>query len=373
MSTIIHTHFRQAREESGQSQAVVAEVLGVPRSAISRIESGERRLSATEARAAARLFGVEVGWLLAEPAAEPVDRADVRGTVEECHRATVAAEVERGIALCRALDLLDPARRAGGRRARGAGPEPETPFLAHLVGHRAALDERARLQLGRAGQAPLGSILDGMGITVATAPLPEGLSGLAVPGEDVILLAVDESAGRQRFTLARQYGALYLADASPLRRTAARAELWAACLDTFAATLLLPREALDEALAGSAPSETAAGAARMLQLARRWGVSATFVVKAARGAGLLDKAAADTLTQFLHDHGSTLAHALGLGPKAACDDLNASRQRLRTLVLGRLAAGEPLAPEVEELARRADPTLDMQALQALAGGTSPCA
>ncbi|TVQ97013.1 MAG: helix-turn-helix domain-containing protein [Deltaproteobacteria bacterium] len=372
MSATILTNFRKAREESGHNQAAVAEVLGIPRSAISRIESGARRLSATEARAAAHLFDVEVGWLLAEPPALPLERAELRGTLEDGDREAVSAVLAQGLALCQALERLDPERRARALRAKGAGAEPDTPFLAHLVGHRAALDERARLRLGEAGPAPLGAILDGMGYTVATACLPEGLSGLALPGEDLILVAAGESLGRQRFTLAHQYGALYLAGASPLRRTNARAPLWNTCLDTFAATLLLPREVIVEALRDWRPSNPAVDAALLMRLARRWGVSATFMVRATRASGLLDAQSADVLMRFLHEEGSSLAEALGLAPRVFADDLNPSRVRLRTCALDRLGRGEALEPEVMALIHRADPELDMGALHALTGAAVPC-
>lgn len=372
MSTTILTHFRQAREGAGLTQSAVAESLGIAPSAVSRIESGARRLTAPEARAAAGLFGVDVGWLLAAPPTAPLERADLRGELKDGDRAAVAGAVERGLALSAALALLDPGRGAGGGRARGAGPEPGTPFLAHLVGHRAALDERARLRLGRAGAAPLGAILDSMGITVVAACLPGGLSGVAVPGEDLILVAAGDTPGRQRFTLARQYGALYLADSSPMRRTAAVAPLWAACLDTFAATLLLPTDALEAAFRSRPPSATLADAARVQQLARQWGVSATFVVRGARNAGLMSADSAAGLEGLLQAHGQSIARLTGLGPQGACDDVDASRLRLRALLLDHLTRVPEPDAELMDRVQLADPTLDLAALRALAGEAAAC-
>lgn len=55
-----------ARERSGVSQLEVAERLGLPRSAVSKMESGEQRIESLVLAAMARLYGVSVASLLAD-------------------------------------------------------------------------------------------------------------------------------------------------------------------------------------------------------------------------------------------------------------------------------------------------------------------
>jgi transcriptional regulator with XRE-family HTH domain len=68
---------REAREYVGFSQDEVAKKLNIPRSAISLIESGQRRVEALELRALAQLYQRSVGSLTGEvtPAELPEDLA----------------------------------------------------------------------------------------------------------------------------------------------------------------------------------------------------------------------------------------------------------------------------------------------------------
>jgi transcriptional regulator with XRE-family HTH domain len=55
-----------ARERSGVSQLEVAERLGLPRSAVSKMENSEQRIESLVLAAMARLYGVPVALLLAD-------------------------------------------------------------------------------------------------------------------------------------------------------------------------------------------------------------------------------------------------------------------------------------------------------------------
>jgi transcriptional regulator with XRE-family HTH domain len=56
----------EARERAGVSQVEVAERLGLPRSAISKMENGEQRIESLTLAAMARLYGVPIAALLAD-------------------------------------------------------------------------------------------------------------------------------------------------------------------------------------------------------------------------------------------------------------------------------------------------------------------
>jgi transcriptional regulator with XRE-family HTH domain len=63
--------FKEAREYIGMSQQEVAEALGIPRSAVSLIESGQRGVGAVELKAFAKLYQTSVAALSGEEEATP--------------------------------------------------------------------------------------------------------------------------------------------------------------------------------------------------------------------------------------------------------------------------------------------------------------
>jgi len=61
---------RETREYLGLSQQFVAEKTGIPRSAISDIERGERRVESLELKRFAHLYGVTVSYFLEDEPSE---------------------------------------------------------------------------------------------------------------------------------------------------------------------------------------------------------------------------------------------------------------------------------------------------------------
>ena len=60
----IADRLRRGREYIGLSQEEVANALGIPRPAVSNIESGTRRVEAVELDRLARLYGLSINYLL---------------------------------------------------------------------------------------------------------------------------------------------------------------------------------------------------------------------------------------------------------------------------------------------------------------------
>ncbi|NYS18551.1 helix-turn-helix domain-containing protein [Streptomyces sp. SJ1-7] len=74
---------RTARETLGLTQDDVAGALGVPRTSVTAMESGQRNVTALELRRLARLYRRTVHWLLGEEEGDaPVDNALYRATAE---------------------------------------------------------------------------------------------------------------------------------------------------------------------------------------------------------------------------------------------------------------------------------------------------
>jgi transcriptional regulator with XRE-family HTH domain len=111
----------EARERSGVSQLEVAERLGLPRSAISKMENGEQRIESLVLAAMARLYGVPVASLLAD--GDEVKAAEDELPAEALLRSAgdVAAEdrrvLDEFLEMCRDYaDLKQALEEAGGGR-----------------------------------------------------------------------------------------------------------------------------------------------------------------------------------------------------------------------------------------------------------------
>lgn len=65
---------KKHREYLGMSQQYVAECTGIPRSAVSEIEHGNRRVDAVELTKLARLYQVPASWLLDEDEQASADK-----------------------------------------------------------------------------------------------------------------------------------------------------------------------------------------------------------------------------------------------------------------------------------------------------------
>lgn len=105
------TRLREAREYVGLLQEEVATALGIPRTSLSALESGKRKVSGVELRRLARLYRRPVGWLLGE---EDVDL----GEVEPLFRATAQLSEQDREQVLRFAEFLAGA----GRPARADAP-----------------------------------------------------------------------------------------------------------------------------------------------------------------------------------------------------------------------------------------------------------
>ena len=329
---------RRARVAAGFSQEHVALHLDLPRTAISKLEAGTRSMSAREAVALAEFLGVAVGSLLGEPEADPLAGADMRGTPSAAAREAALTAVERGRTVAQLLAVLEAKDTCPvGFPVKSNLDLPDLPVLAALMGHRAGCAERERLGFGTRGCRPLGIVLDEMGFVVMSADLPTSISGLSVPGigpAGLIVVSRNEAPTRQRYTLARQYGALFFGGVLAPDSGHVRAVLWRLRVESFASALLLP---LDIHASGIGALATLPGGAsqvaRVVALARAHGVSGTFIVQRAVSAGVLDEANGTRLRQLLQDHGRQVADLLSAGPQTVFDELDASLVRIRRLAL----------------------------------------
>ncbi len=113
----IGNRLREAREYVGLLQEDVASALGIPRTSLSALEAGKRKVSGVELRRLARLYRRPVGWLLGD---EQIELHDV----EPLFRATAQLSDQDKEQVLRFAEFLAAAGRPGGGDVAGTGRRP---------------------------------------------------------------------------------------------------------------------------------------------------------------------------------------------------------------------------------------------------------
>ena len=199
---------RLARERAGFTQAQVAEEIGVGRTTLVAIESGERRVRKEELRRLARSYGESVN-ALARPEAVHVDLLPRLGR----------AVGGKDSALCQAAEVLASLAKAeaelenvlGIVRVRSYPPErPIVPGDVRAQAEADAADLRHRLGIGAAPIRDIVSLLEiDLGIRVYIRPIGSGVSGAFAYGDAVgacMLLNANHPRERRAQTAAHELG-----------------------------------------------------------------------------------------------------------------------------------------------------------------------
>ena len=255
--TEMSRRLREARELASISQANAAEALGLPRTAVTQIEGGNRAVSTMELARLADLYRRPVSWFLADV---PDAEEDV---VVALHRIApgldadpeVRIEVDRCVRICRegvSLEsLLGREERDGPPAYRE--PVPRSTGEAVAQGERVAEQERRRLELGSAPIADVTELLGDQGIWASVVDLPHTMSGLFLHHPSIgmaVLVNSGHVRARQRFSLAHEYAHALMdrnrvVGVSSADNSRERIEQRA---NAFAAAFLLPEAGLEEEL-----------------------------------------------------------------------------------------------------------------------------
>ena len=224
----------QGRDETGLTQADLADRIGLDRTAVAKIEVGRRKVSATELVAIADALDRPIDWFVAESPPAVLSRRrdpDVGG-----HSRTLDLRVER---LARDIAFL----HAEGILTGSARPEFAIPTNLEEA---EALTREARAFVG-AVEGPIHDLqrwCENLGLLVFAFDLgPEGGDAAYVEvgqlGVALVNGAVDP--GRRRFNLAHELGHHLVGDAyAPEAAVGAGGET-ERHLNAFAAHLLMPR------------------------------------------------------------------------------------------------------------------------------------
>lgn len=257
---------KAARVKAGLPATEVAQVVGLTKDKLSKIESGRRRVAPVEMPALASALGVSVAYL------RGVEN-QVPRTLALAHRVMNAAEAGDSTARARAVQLLEVQSRLERRAdlpphevsAAGAivqqtaqtrfGSTPRTRLEAQRQGRQLAEEVRRALDLGTAEIGDLPGLIEmHFGADVALGPFGRGVTGLCAhsEGRALLLASTDFTSGHVRYTLAHELGHHLLSDPRDVIQETS-ADLYGGNfverrVNSFAAHLLLPSRGLSEVL-----------------------------------------------------------------------------------------------------------------------------
>lgn len=195
----------QAREEAGMTQDGLGRAVSLDRTAITRLEKGERRLNVTELVAIANVLKRPLSYFVNESVPAVVSR---RGDTSQAHVSTRALDTELDQFAADVRTLLEM------KLVDALGREPELGVPKdHGAAERMAEFFRVRLGLGPDPIQDLGETCERLGLFAYSAPLgvngPDGGCVELSDAPDSLGAAVingDASPGRRRMTLAHELG-----------------------------------------------------------------------------------------------------------------------------------------------------------------------
>jgi transcriptional regulator with XRE-family HTH domain len=232
----------QARELAGMTQDSLARAVGLDRTAVTRLEKGERKLSVPELVAIAETVGQPLSYFVAPVVPAVVSRRSDATTHDTTQ--ILDLELEQFADDVRTLvdmGLLHPAQRAADARTPRTHPEAER--MAERV--------RRRLDLGAQPISNLGDVCERLGLytygaslgpsgadggcveVVATAPITH--ADVQTAGASVV--NGDAPTGRRRMTLAHELGHWLTGDAYDVQSSVDNERM----INSFAIHFVAPR------------------------------------------------------------------------------------------------------------------------------------
>jgi transcriptional regulator with XRE-family HTH domain/Zn-dependent peptidase ImmA (M78 family) len=226
----------QAREDAGMTQDGLGRAVGLDRTAITRLEKGERRLSVPELVAIANVLGRTLSHFVDEPVPAVVSRR--RDTVH-AHDTTRALDTKLGQFAADVRTLLDLKLVAPTER-----PAEARTSRDHAEAERMAATLRSSLGLGNDPVGDLGATCERLGLYTFSAPLGQGgpdggCVEVSAPPKTLGAAVINGDAppGRRRMTLAHELGHWVCGDAYDSQASPQTEKM----INSFAIHFLAPR------------------------------------------------------------------------------------------------------------------------------------
>lgn len=239
---VLGERLARAREAVGITQDGLGRAVGLDRTAISRLEAGDRKLSVPELVSIAEALNRPLSYFVNPPVPAAVSRRREPGQTHETTQAldidleTFAADVRTLVE----MNMIVPPSR----------PQTERTLDDHTATELLAQDCRRELALGAGPIEDLGETCERLGLFSFAAPLARGGpdGGCVEVGEEshVVGAAVingDASAGRRRMTLAHELGHWLSGDAYDQSASPDTEKL----ISSFAIHFLAPRAGVQAA------------------------------------------------------------------------------------------------------------------------------
>jgi transcriptional regulator with XRE-family HTH domain len=223
-----------ARRAAGFTQSDLASAVGMDRTAVTKIESGARRIDSLELARISKVLRRPVSWFLMTPSPPVISRREARDGVEldaDVLLETLAADVEQLVG----MGLLAPS----------ACPDVGVSVEDVATAEQAAEAVRRHLRLGGAPVADIQRVAEGLGLYVFVLPIDAEVQGsyIALHQGGVALVQGNDPTGKRRFTAAHELGHHVLCDEYSTEWIKGGKDERERLISAFAVHLLLPRQA----------------------------------------------------------------------------------------------------------------------------------
>jgi Zn-dependent peptidase ImmA (M78 family)/DNA-binding XRE family transcriptional regulator len=227
----------EARKAARLSQAELAAAVQLERTAVTKIEAGERKLDSLELARAARVLRRPIDWFVTPSLPAVVSRRKSREAIEESQADVLLESLARDVKLLIELRLLEPPQVARPRAIEGVESAEA-----------AARELRRTLGLTPAPVWDLLSVAERVGLYGFSIDLrDEALDGSYARLENagVALVNGGRQTGRRRFTLVHELGHhLFADDYSPEWIVGSDGDDRERLINAFVIHFLMPREAV---------------------------------------------------------------------------------------------------------------------------------
>lgn len=231
----------EARTRAGLTQSDLAAAVGLDRTALAKVESGARRITALELARLAQTLGARIESFLSEPVPSVVSHRNMTDPGAPSPR--IDAEVERRVEAVEFVASLDPAFQIA------ALPTFSTP-INRQEAEDLAREARSLLEVDATGPLTnLGRRLSPIGVLPFVVELGADSADAAtvlLPTGAVSVINGSLKVGRRRLALAHEVGHALVADEYTVdwRIQEAAGDHREALLDAFARALLMPADNL---------------------------------------------------------------------------------------------------------------------------------